>query len=122
MVRAHTVLVVQHGIADPRYGRSRRCRGFRERARGTWLRRRTPTAEASRVTDIRTAIPEDSVAVARVHIRSWQVAYRGLIAQAYLDCLKPGVWAAKYVFQRTGPDRPITLLAVDGDSIRGLAM
>jgi GNAT superfamily N-acetyltransferase len=74
------------------------------------------------VTEIRPAIPEDALAVARVHIRSWRVAYRGLIAQAYLDSLKPEVWAAKYGFQRTGPDRPITLLAVDGDSIRGVVM
>jgi hypothetical protein len=67
------------------------------------------------VAEIRAAVPEDALAVARVHVRSWQVAYRGLIAQAYLDSLKPEVWAAKYGFQRTGPDRPITLLAVDNE-------
>jgi GNAT superfamily N-acetyltransferase len=74
------------------------------------------------VAEIRAAVPDDALAVARVHVRSWQVAYRGLIAQAYLDSLKPEVWAAKYGFQRTGPDRPATLLAVDGKTICGLAM
>jgi GNAT superfamily N-acetyltransferase len=77
------------------------------------------------VTQIRAASPEDALAVARVHVRSWQVAYRGLIPQAYLDSLKPEVWAARYAFHRTDPDRPTTLVAVDalgaGD-IRGLAM
>jgi len=71
---------------------------------------------------IRTARPEDALAVARVHVRSWQAAYRGLIPQAYLDSLKPEVWAAKYGFQRTDPDRPTTLVAVDDVGIRGLAM
>ena len=74
------------------------------------------------MTEIRAAIPEDALAVARVHVRSWQAAYRGLIPQAYLDSLKPEVWAAKYGFQRTDPERPTTLVAVDGDGIRGLAM
>jgi GNAT superfamily N-acetyltransferase len=74
------------------------------------------------VRQIRAALPEDALAVARVHVRSWQVAYRGLIPQAYLDGLKPEVWAAKYGFQRTDPDRPTTLVAVDDACVRGLAM
>jgi GNAT superfamily N-acetyltransferase len=74
------------------------------------------------VTEIRPAAPVDALAVARVHVRAWQAAYRGLIAQAYLDSLKPEVWAAKYGFQRTGPELPRTFIAVDDDTIRGLAM
>ncbi|OBA77977.1 acetyltransferase [Mycobacterium sp. 1164966.3] len=74
------------------------------------------------MTQIRPAAPDDSLAVARVHVRAWQVAYRGLIAQAYLDSLKPEVWAAKYAFQRTGPELPTTLVAVDGETVCGLAM
>ena len=60
--------------------------------------------------------------MARVHIRSWQIAYRGLIAQAYLDSLKPEIWAAKYAFHRTGPELPSTLVAVDAETVFGLAM
>ncbi len=60
--------------------------------------------------------------MARVHIRSWQRAYRGLIAQAYLDSLKPEIWAAKYAFHRTSPELPSTLVAVDADTVFGLAM
>ncbi|OBF84386.1 acetyltransferase [Mycobacterium sp. 852002-51163_SCH5372311] len=74
------------------------------------------------MTEIRPAAPEDALAVARVHVRAWQVAYRGLIAQAYLDSLKPEVWAAKYAFHRTGPESPTTLVAVTGETVCGLAM
>lgn len=74
------------------------------------------------MTEIRPAAPDDALAVARVHVRAWQAAYRGLIAQAYLDSLKPEVWAAKYGFQRAGPEQPTTLVAVDGGVVCGLAM
>jgi len=36
---------------------------------------------------IREARPEDAPALARVHVTSWQTAYRGLIDQAFLDSL-----------------------------------
>lgn len=39
---------------------------------------------------IRRATVEDAAAIAVVHVRSWQAAYRGLIAQDYLDGLDPG--------------------------------
>jgi len=37
---------------------------------------------------IRTAEPRDAADLARVHVSSWQAAYRGLIDQAYLDSLE----------------------------------
>lgn len=76
----------------------------------------------SRVTEIRPAAADDALAVARVHVRAWQAAYRGLIAQAYLDSLKPEIWAAKYAFHRAGPGLPTTLIAADGDTVCGMAM
>lgn len=36
----------------------------------------------------RQAIPDDARAVAEVHVRSWQVAYRGVIADEFLDALE----------------------------------
>jgi len=36
---------------------------------------------------VRHAIPQDASAIARVHVRSWQVAYRGLLDDAVLDRL-----------------------------------
>ncbi|MGA7055307.1 MAG: GNAT family N-acetyltransferase [Mycobacterium sp.] len=73
------------------------------------------------MSEVRAAVPEDSYAVAQVHVRSWQSAYRGLIPQEYLDSLEPEVWAGRYTFGRMGFQRPFTLVAVDGSAIRGLA-
>ncbi|MEU9699454.1 GNAT family N-acetyltransferase [Streptomyces sp. NPDC047981] len=48
---------------------------------------------------IRAALPEDAAAIARVHVRSWQAAYRGLLPRAYLDALdveeRAAVWAER---------------------------
>jgi GNAT superfamily N-acetyltransferase len=71
--------------------------------------------------EIREAAPEDAYAVAGVHVRSWQSAYRGLIAQEYLDSLEPRTWASRYNFGQVGIRVPHTVLAVDGSTICGLA-
>jgi GNAT superfamily N-acetyltransferase len=73
------------------------------------------------VTEIRAAVPEDACDVARVQVRSWQWAYRGLIAQSYLDSLEPETWAGRYTFGRVGIGLPFTQVAVDGSTICGLA-
>jgi GNAT superfamily N-acetyltransferase len=73
------------------------------------------------MTEVRAAVPADAPDVARVHVRSWQSAYRGLIAQEYLDGLEPEVIANRYTFGRAGLRMPSTLVAVDGCTIRGLA-
>jgi len=58
---------------------------------------------------IRRATPADALAIATVHVRSWQGAYPGLIPQAYLDALRPedrvGMWEqtlAATAWPRTG--------------------
>lgn len=58
------------------------------------------------------------MAVARVHVSSWQAAYRGLIAQGYLDGLRPEDRAARYTFGEAGPK---TLLAVEDGNVLGFA-
>ncbi|WP_191499251.1 GNAT family N-acetyltransferase [Mycobacterium simulans] len=73
------------------------------------------------MTLVRWAVPEDALDVARVHVRSWQSAYRGLIAQDYLDSLNPEIWARRYTFGRRGIHIPSTMVAVDGAAICGLA-
>jgi GNAT superfamily N-acetyltransferase len=72
------------------------------------------------VTSVRRAVPSDAHDVARVHVRSWQSAYRGLIAQEYLDSLEPEAWAARYTFGRMGFQLPSTQVAVDGSTVCGL--
>ena len=46
--------------------------------------------------------------VARVHVRAWQVAYRNLLPDGYLDGLKPEDRARRYTFGGTDPREPMT--------------
>jgi ribosomal protein S18 acetylase RimI-like enzyme len=80
----------------------------------------TGRIDTATVTELRAAEPGDALAAARVHIRSWQAAYRGLIAQDYLDSLEPQKWSTRYSFGRVGIRVPFTMLAVDGPAILGL--
>jgi GNAT superfamily N-acetyltransferase len=73
------------------------------------------------VIEVRAAVSADADEVARVQVRSWQSAYRGLIAQDYLDGLRPEVFANRYTFGRVGLRMPSTLVAVDDSAICGLA-
>ncbi|UWZ86350.1 GNAT family N-acetyltransferase [Occallatibacter riparius] len=70
---------------------------------------------------IRPAVPQDALAVARVHVRSWQAAYRGLLPAEYLDSLRPEDRAARYDFSHTAPLRPRTIVAEIQQGICGFA-
>lgn len=70
---------------------------------------------------IRRADPQDAMEVARVHVGSWQAAYRGLLPQSYLDQLRPEDRAARYDFANADPRAPQTLVSVDGQAIVGFA-
>jgi hypothetical protein len=48
---------------------------------------------------IRYAVPDDATPVAQVHVRAWQVAYRGLLPAAYLDTLRFEDRAARYTLR-----------------------
>lgn len=70
---------------------------------------------------LRPAEPEDALAVARVHVRSWQAAYKGLLPDDYLDQLRPEDRASKYDFASLDPLKPRTLVAVEEGLIQGFA-
>lgn len=70
---------------------------------------------------IRDARPGDELPVAQVHVRTWQVAYRGLLPDAYLDALQPEDRARRYTFGDRSPDAPRTLVALDGPELIGFA-
>jgi GNAT superfamily N-acetyltransferase len=70
---------------------------------------------------LRLAEPEDAIAVARVHIRSWQAAYRTLLPDDYLDQLRPEDRAQKYDFANLDPLKPQTIVAVEEGLIQGFA-
>jgi hypothetical protein len=60
---------------------------------------------------IRPAEP-DEVAVACVHVRSWQAAYRTLLPDEYLDKLRPEDRARRFDFATADPLKPRTIVAV----------
>lgn len=70
---------------------------------------------------LRPAEPEDAMAVARVHVRSWQAAYRKLLPDEYLDQLHPEDRAKKYDFASSDPQKPCTIVAVEKGLIHGFA-
>jgi GNAT superfamily N-acetyltransferase len=59
------------------------------------------------------------MAVARVHVGSWQAAYRGLMPDAYLDGLRAEDRAARYDFANPGQSWPYTIVVENGGAIRG---
>jgi GNAT superfamily N-acetyltransferase len=68
---------------------------------------------------LRPAEPADALAVARVHVRSWQAAYRGLLPDVYLDGLRPEDRAARYDFATLDPAKPQTILAEEDGEVLG---
>jgi ribosomal protein S18 acetylase RimI-like enzyme len=77
------------------------------------------------VVTLRAARLEDASAVAGIHVRAWQIAYRGLLPDDYLDALRPEDRASRYAFARpegmSNPDQPKTIVAVKDGSIVGFA-
>lgn len=71
--------------------------------------------------NLRPAVPADVLAVARVHVRAWQAAYRGLMPEDYLAGLRPEERAQRYDFAATDPARPRTLVAIEADTVLGFA-
>jgi GNAT superfamily N-acetyltransferase len=70
---------------------------------------------------LRLAEPDDAMAVARVHVRSWQAAYRTLLPDDYLDQLRPEDRAKTYDFANLDPLKPRTVVAAEEGVILGFA-
>ena len=69
---------------------------------------------------LRRATGADAAAVAAMHVRSWQTAYRGVVPDPFLDGLDVGSRARRYSFDRSGPGDPETWIAIDGDDVVGM--
>ncbi|MBS1863453.1 MAG: GNAT family N-acetyltransferase [Actinobacteria bacterium] len=63
--------------------------------------------------ELRDARRGDELAVAELHVRSWQEAYRGLMPDEFLDGLDPGDRAGRYTFGSGDEGAPVTVLAVE---------
>jgi GNAT superfamily N-acetyltransferase len=65
--------------------------------------------------ELREACRGDELAVADVHVRAWQEAYRGLMPDEHLDALDPRERARRYTFGADDPGAPTTVVAVATD-------
>jgi ribosomal protein S18 acetylase RimI-like enzyme len=70
---------------------------------------------------LRQAVTADAQAVADVHGRSWQVAYRGLLPDEYLEGLRAEDRAHRYSFGTLEADQPVTVAALDQGNVCGFA-
>lgn len=68
---------------------------------------------------LRDAVPDDALAVARVHVRSWQEGFKGILPAGYLATLEPETRAKRYTFGITDGTVPQTIVALEGDTIIG---
>ncbi|MEO8549306.1 MAG: GNAT family N-acetyltransferase [Kofleriaceae bacterium] len=68
---------------------------------------------------LRDAVPDDAMDVARVHVRAWQQGFKDLLPATYLATLDPAERAARYTFGITDGSRPRTIVALEGGAIRG---
>jgi GNAT superfamily N-acetyltransferase len=56
-----------------------------------------------------------------MHVRAWQEGYRGIVPEEVLDRLDVAARAARYAFEVEGPGARESWIAVDGDTVLGLA-
>jgi ribosomal protein S18 acetylase RimI-like enzyme len=70
---------------------------------------------------LRDARPADAAGIAAVHVRSWQVGYRGLLPDEYLDALEPQERAQHYTLGDPDPFMPATIVALEAETICGFA-
>jgi ribosomal protein S18 acetylase RimI-like enzyme len=67
---------------------------------------------------IRIAVLADVPDIARLHVKTWQIAYRGYMPDAYLDALEPAKRAVLWSDAILSPDT-VVLVAAAGTSIVG---
>jgi ribosomal protein S18 acetylase RimI-like enzyme len=73
----------------------------------------------NRVVQLRPAVPPDAADIARVHVRAWQVGYRGLLPDDYLDGLRAEDRASRYTLGDASAETPSTIVAVERSTLCG---
>jgi ribosomal protein S18 acetylase RimI-like enzyme len=64
---------------------------------------------------VRTALPADASAIARVHVESWRTTYEGLLPAAYLAALDVADYAARWERSLRGPFAGAVVLVAEAD-------
>lgn len=71
---------------------------------------------------LRRAVPADAPAIALIHVRTWQHAYRGIVPQAFLDGMDVARRALAWARQLSDPANPeFVVVAEDGGALIGFA-
>ena len=73
------------------------------------------------VTTIGRLEPNDAADIARVHVSAWQVAYKDLLPDEFLDRLRPKDWAAQYHLGDTEQGKPSAIVAIKRGEIAGFS-
>jgi ribosomal protein S18 acetylase RimI-like enzyme len=71
------------------------------------------------VVEVRRAVPNDAAPIAAVHVRAWQVAYRGLMPDEVLDGLSVEQREAMWRQALTAEERPAVYAAVEEEAVVG---
>lgn len=72
--------------------------------------------------EVRPATAADAPAIATIHVRSWQAAYRGLLPQDYLDSLDPRHGVGHWTETLAATRWPATgMLVLVDDAVLGFA-
>ena len=66
---------------------------------------------------IRQAIPTDALAIAQVHVKSWQTTYRGIINDDYIDSLDINKKQKTWTRLLQNQERPTWVLWVDNEIV-----
>lgn len=69
---------------------------------------------------VRNALLEDAEDIARIHVRAWQAAYRGLVPDTFLDRMSVPKRAAQWRERLTASPRA-TRIVLDHDQLAGFA-
>jgi GNAT superfamily N-acetyltransferase len=70
--------------------------------------------------ELRRATGADAFAVAAVHVSSWQVAYRNIVPDEFLDTFDVVERAGRYTFDDQAPGAHVTWIATEGEEILGM--
>lgn len=70
---------------------------------------------------VRPAIPEDAAGIARVHVESWNAAYRGLIPDEIIDARTVDVRLEQWASAVANPHRIIYVACDEGGEVHGFA-
>jgi GNAT superfamily N-acetyltransferase len=71
------------------------------------------------VVEVRRAVPEDAAPIAAVHVRTWQVAYRGLMPDEVLDGLSVAQREEMWRQALSGEASPSVYVAVEDGVVVG---